>query len=92
MVGIKISWREYRAKEIFIEKYMSDFFVVGIKRTIIGLIFYFWNLRPAIITNLMGEGFILLTRGYRFMGGVPPPFDTLKIGTSTDDIKLKLYR
>ena len=24
---------------------------------------------------LMGEGFILLTRGYRFMGGgVPPPF------------------
>ena len=23
---------------------------------------------------LMGEGFILLTRGYGFMGGVPPPF------------------
>ena len=41
---------------------------------------------------LMGEGFILLTRGYGFMGGVPPPFDTLKIGTSTDDIKLELYR
>ena len=42
---------------------------------------------------LMGEGFILLTRGYGFMGGVyHPPFDTLKIGTSTDDIKLKLYR
>ena len=41
---------------------------------------------------LMGEGFILLTRGYGFMGGVPPPFDTLKIGTFTDDIKLKLYR
>ena len=42
---------------------------------------------------LMGEGFILLTRGYRFMGGVyHPPFDTLKIGTSTNDIKLKLYR
>ena len=42
----------------------------------------------------MGEGFILLTRGYGFMGGgdVPPPFDTLKIGTSTDDIKLKLCR
>ena len=41
----------------------------------------------------MGEGFILLTRGYGFMGGVvPPPFDTLKIGTSTDDINLKLYR
>ena len=38
----------------------------------------------------MGEGFILLTRGYGFMGGVPSPFDTLKVGTSTDDIKLKL--
>ena len=43
--------------------------------------------------TIMGEGFILLTRGYGFMGGVyHPPFDTLKIGTSTDDIKLKLYR
>ena len=43
--------------------------------------------------GLMGEGFILLTRGYGFMGGLyHPPFDTLKIGTSTDDIKLKLYR
>ena len=42
---------------------------------------------------LMGEGFILLTRGYGFMGGVyHPPFDTLKIGNSTNDIKLKLYR
>ena len=42
---------------------------------------------------LMGEGFILLTRGYGFMGWVyHPPFDTLKIGTSTNDIKLELYR
>ena len=24
--------------------------------------------------SLMGEGFILLTRGYGFMGGVLPPF------------------
>ena len=40
----------------------------------------------------MGEGFILLTKGYGFMGGGVPPFDTLKIVTSTDDIKLKLYR
>ena len=40
----------------------------------------------------MGEGFILLTRGYGFMWGLPPPFDTLKIGTSNNDIKLKLYR
>ena len=39
----------------------------------------------------MGEGFILLTRGYGFMV-YHPPFDTLKIGISTDDIKLKLYR
>ena len=47
----------------------------------------------ALKTPLMGEGFILLTRGYGFMGGVyHPPFDTLKIGISTDDIKLKLYR
>ena len=52
------------------------------------------NLRKTKSSNhlLMGEGFILLTKGYGFMGGVPPPFDTLKIGTSTDDIKLKLYR
>ena len=48
---------------------------------------------PLFDAFLMGEGFILLTRGYGFMGGVyHPPFDTLKIGTSTDDIKLKLYR
>ena len=42
----------------------------------------------------MGEGFILLTSGYGFMGGgvYHPPFDTLKIGTSTDDVKLKFYR
>ena len=46
------------------------------------------------LVQLMGEGFILLTRGYGFMGGgvYHPPFDTLKIGTSTNDIKLKLYR
>ena len=42
--------------------------------------------------TLVGEGFILLIRGYEFMGGVPPPFWHVKIGTSTDDIKLKLYR
>ena len=46
-----------------------------------------------LLQELMGEGFILLTRGYGFMGGVyHPPFDTLEIGTSTNDIKLKLYR
>ena len=42
---------------------------------------------------LMGEGFILLTRGYGFMGGVyHPPFDTLKKCTSAYDMNLKLYR
>ena len=42
---------------------------------------------------LMGEGFILFNKGLRIYGGVyHPPFDTLKIGTYTDDIKLKLYR
>ena len=42
---------------------------------------------------LMREGFILLTRGYGFMGWVyHPPFDTLKISISTCDVKLKLYR
>ena len=40
----------------------------------------------------MGEGFILLTRGYGFIGGVTLPFDTLKICTSTYDMKVKLYR
>ena len=40
---------------------------------------------------LMGEGFIKALRIF-FWGVYHPPFDTLKIGTSTDDIKLKLYR
>ena len=38
----------------------------------------------------MGEGIFLLKRGYGFMGGVPPPFDTSKMCTYTYDIKLKL--
>ena len=43
--------------------------------------------------SLMGEGFILLTRGYGFMGGVyHPPFDTLKKCTFAYDMNLKLYR
>ena len=45
------------------------------------------------LSALMGEGFILLTRGYGFMGGVyHPPFDTLKKCTSAYDMNLKLYR
>ena len=52
---------------------------------------YFGRVRK--IGILMGEGFILFNKGLRIYGGVyQPPFDTLKIGTSTDDIKLKLYR
>ena len=42
---------------------------------------------------LMGEGFILLTMGCGFMAGMyHPPFDKLKICTTTYDMKLKLYR
>ena len=42
-----------------------------------------------VMVTLMGEGFILLTRGYGFMGGgVPPPFDTSKICTYTYDMIL----
>ena len=41
----------------------------------------------------MEEGFILLTRGYGFMGVcVPPPFDALKKCTFAYDMNLKLYR
>ena len=40
-----------------------------------------------LIGKLIGEGFIIFTRGYGFMGGVPPP---LKILFSTNDMKLKL--
>ena len=41
----------------------------------------------------MGEGFILLTRGYGFMGGVyHPPFDTLKICISTYDMKVETFQ
>ena len=40
----------------------------------------------------MGEEFILLTRGYGFMGVYKPPFDTLKKCTSAYDMNLKLYR
>ena len=43
--------------------------------------------------ELMGEGFILLTRGYGFIGGVyHPPFDKLKKCTFAYDMNLKLYR
>ena len=46
-----------------------------------GIFEFLHLLLRGVIKGLMGEGFILLTRGYR-----------LKIGTSTDDIKLKLYK
>ena len=45
------------------------------------------------VRGVNGRWIYPLTRGYGFTGGgVPKPFDTLKIGTSTDDIKLKFYR
>ena len=44
-------------------------------------------------STVNGRRIYPFNRGYGFMGGLyHPPFDTLKIGTSTDDIKLKLYR
>ena len=67
------------------------FTIVNIEKNILQAFLKFSLL--LIRDSLMGEGFILLTRGYGFMGGMyHPPFDTLKIDTSTDDIKLKLYR
>ena len=43
--------------------------------------------------HLMGEGFfILLTRGYGFIWGVPAPFDTLKKCTFAYDMSLTFYR
>ena len=48
---------------------------------------------PAKISSLNGRRIYPFNKGLRIYGGVyHPPFDTLKIGTSTDDIKLKLYR
>ena len=42
---------------------------------------------------LNGRRIYPFNMGLRIYGGVyHPPFDTLKIGTSTDDIKLKFYR
>ena len=44
-----------------------------------------------LIGKLIEEEFIILTRGYGFMGGVyHPPFDTLKNCTSIYDMKLNL--
>ena len=48
--------------------------------------------KPDYLT-LNGRRIYPFNKGLRIYGGVyHPPFDTLKIGTSTDDIKLKLYR
>ena len=60
---------------------------------IYGPSFYFYIMPSSSLKVLMGEGFILLTWGYGFMGGVyHPPFDTLKKGTFAYDMNLKLYR
>ena len=44
-----------------------------------------WALSRVVefLSALMGEEFILLTRGYGFMSGEPTPFDTLQMCTST---------
>ena len=44
------------------------------------------------VEPLIGEGFILLTEVTDLCKGVPPPFDNLKIRTSTHDMRLKFYR
>ena len=53
--------------------------------------------RIDIVQSLASPNFLNGRRIYPFNkglriyeGGVPPPFDTLEIGTSTDDIKLTL--
>ena len=44
--------------------------------------------------RINGRRIYPFNKGLRIYGGgvYHPPFDTLNIGTSTDDIKLKLYR
>ena len=45
------------------------------------------------LRSINGRRIFPFNKGLRIYGGVYyPSFDTLKIGTSTDDIKLKLYR
>ena len=39
---------------------------------------YFWPKPAKISAQTSMGGFILLTRGYGFMWGVPPPFDVKK--------------
>ena len=47
----------------------------------------------AFLYQINGRRIYPFNKGLRIYGGVyHPPFDTSKIGTSTDDIKLKLYR
>ena len=51
------------------------------------------NVQKHQFLTLNGRRIYPFNKGLRIYGGVyHPPFDTLKIGTSTDDIKLKLYR
>ena len=49
--------------------------------------------REILILLINGRRIYPFNKGLRIYGGVyHPPFNTLKIGISTDDIKLKLYR
>ena len=48
---------------------------------------------PGMDYNNSGRRIYPFNKGLRiYGGGYHPPFDRLKIGTSTHDIKLKLYR
>ena len=49
--------------------------------------------KNGFLMDLNGRRIYPFNKGLRIYGGVyHPPFDTLNSGTSTDDIKLKLYR
>ena len=45
-----------------------------------------------VCPTIMGEGFILLTRGYGFIGGVPTPFWHVKKWIFAYDMNFKLFR
>ena len=54
----------------------------------------YWKMYRDFLYIFNGRMIYPFNKGLRIYGGgvYHPPFDTLKIGTSTNDIKLKLYR
>ena len=76
----------------FVFKYLRDYSLVFLKICMKLMVKKCESYDFCLNLGLMGEGFILLTRGYGFMGGVPPPFDMLKKCTFAYDMNLKLYR